>query len=1097
MPHARRPLALLLALTLTLCALAGPVPARAQSDAGEIDLVVVDAAAKPLANARTFLLGAQSANALTTASGKIQFTDVPVGIYRVRVTLRGYDGATTREFDVLPDRAVHVRVELTKRAATAQSPEGAPAAAGSQSGGENLKTIAVVVSRPKVSITTTSIDDDSPTRRLSSSLTDALDKLAGVSVTTDATDPTSAVQVSLHNQDESQTALTLDGIPLSAPGAAGNLRAVGSDLFSGSQVSFAPSAGGLAGGVNFSTLQPTQALQLRASGATGTYDRANYLFALTGSADRLGFVLEHTWRGGNSPLTFQTYEDQSGLTYAHEGESTSLSDLIKLRYSVNDERTSISATALDTNRNAYAICAQDVTILPCGIGPDNRTYGRYAMGYATVQSLVGNVQLNVSGYTNSSTTTTDDTNRYFLLPSSFGSGGTSGGGPAVPTLDPLLTNGDASTHGVAYSASIAQGHHTLSFVGNTYAAQNSSTPLIGSKYEQAYTNAASSSRYQFNDAIKSNDKLTITPTLSFADTTGVGGSILGGIGATWSPRASDAFSASANFGSSQPNLSATRTFSDPSNGRYNCQAQTAVVSGPGDTGDGQSQSAASFNLAWSHQFGAGSQLSVSAFSQMQSGQLIGAQIEEPASYYTAAGPGYLDAVYAAYRTPGVCGALAPAPTVYAQESVGGTRRLYQGVDLTGRFAVSRYVMLLPTYSINSAVLLAAGPRLQDGPSTTIVGAQLPNRPMHRGGLTVDALLPRSGVELLANGQYTGSNNQQNLGPYVNVSFGVSHKFGPGQLTLFENNAFNTYAGEFATDQYALPLPLSNGGSFETAATPLTPRTINLSYTMAVGGPAPGPAFGRFARGSQVAAAQAAPSPGPSATPRGGFARFTSNPPPPGVDPLSEATARESCPADAQASAKPVYDGLHAYVAAYESGAKLPDVPSLKITPHKTTVAGVAGYYLELRPDLPRPPGAGAPPPGMGPPPGMAAPGMGPGGGGPPGGGPPGGDVVARSSPETDRTPQEEAARRAFASSPAVKQFRAFVGCAYITLLSQSDAQARGVALQGGGRFGLIYLPGAGIAFVRPPELPQGGGSVRSVTSPSPIVSPAPTPSARP
>jgi hypothetical protein len=128
---------------------------------------------------------------------------------------------------------------------------------------------------------------------------------------------------------------------------------------------------------------------------------------------------------------------------------------------------------------------------------------------------------------------------------------------------------------------------------------------------------------------------------------------------------------------------------------------------------------------------------------------------------------------------------------------------------------------------------------------------------------------------------------------------------------------------------------------------------------------------------------------------------------------------------------------------------------------------------------------------------MAAPGMGPGGGGPPGGGPPGGDVVARSSPETDRTPQEEAARRAFASSPAVKQFRAFVGCAYITLLSQSDAQARGVALQGGGRFGLIYLPGAGIAFVRPPELPQGGGSVRSVTSPSPIVSPAPTPSARP
>jgi hypothetical protein len=90
--------------------------ASAQSSAGEIDLTVVDAADdKPLGNVRTFLLGAQTANALTTASGAITFTDVPVGIYRIRVQLRGYDGAGTREFDVLPDRAVHVRVRLTRR----------------------------------------------------------------------------------------------------------------------------------------------------------------------------------------------------------------------------------------------------------------------------------------------------------------------------------------------------------------------------------------------------------------------------------------------------------------------------------------------------------------------------------------------------------------------------------------------------------------------------------------------------------------------------------------------------------------------------------------------------------------------------------------------------------------------------------------------------------------------------------------------------------------------------------------------------------------------------------------------------------------------
>jgi hypothetical protein len=252
----RRLLAAVLALLVVSAAAVNRV--WAQSDEGEIDLVVVDAANDaPLSNVRTFLFGAQTANALTNASGTIKFTDVPVGIYRIRVTLRGYDAASTREFDVLPDRAVHVRFQLTKHApqtagAAAPASQPAPGASPSSEGSSNLRVIATVTARAKVSITTTDLNADSPIRRLSDSLTDALDKLAGVSVTTDATDPTSAIQISLHNQDESQTALTLDGIPLSAPGAAGNLRAIGTDLFSGSQVNFAPTASGLAGGVNFS-----------------------------------------------------------------------------------------------------------------------------------------------------------------------------------------------------------------------------------------------------------------------------------------------------------------------------------------------------------------------------------------------------------------------------------------------------------------------------------------------------------------------------------------------------------------------------------------------------------------------------------------------------------------------------------------------------------------------------------------------------------------------------------------------------------------------------------------------------------------------------
>jgi len=1099
-----RGLAPLIALVFLLASTSASL---AQSSTGEIQLTVNDAANdKPLENVRTFLLGAQTANALTNASGAITFTDVPIGIYRVRVQLRGYDAASTREFDVLPDRAVHVKIRLSQRVAGAASGANGTTASGSTSTADsNLKVIGTVEARAKISITTTDIGADSPIRRLSDSLTDALDKLAGVSVTTDATDPNSPVQISLNNQDESQTALTLDGIPLSAPGSAGNLRGIGTDLFSGSSVSFTPTAGGLAGGVNFSTLAPTQALQIRANGTTGTYDRSNYSFAATGSLDRVGFVVQHTDRWSNSPLTFRDYEDQSGLTYDHGGDSVSESDLVKLRYTLGDERTSITASALDTNRLAYQICAQDVTVLPCGSGPNNDNYGRYALAYASIQSLVGNVQTNVSAYANSGTSYTNDLNRY-VLALDPGAPDPTNPNDYAPTLDPSASYGDTLTRGVAYSSSLAQGNHTFSFSGSTYSAVNTSTPTAGSQYVTAYTNAASSTRYQFSDAIKSNDQLTLAPSLSFADTTGVGGSFLGGMSATWRPKLRDTYALSVNVGSSQPNLSAEQSFSDPVSARFNCGAQTAVVSGPGDTGKGSPQSATAINATWAHQFNGGASVSVAAYSQVQSGQLIGALIDEPASYYAAAGAGYLSTLYAAYRSPTVCGPQAPTPTVYVQEQVAGTRRLYQGFNATGRFELSPYVALLPSYSLNLAVLEAASSRLDDGPSTTIVGAQLPNRPIHKGNLTLDGLLPRSGIELLANAQYVGANNQQNLGSYVNFSFGVSHRFGPGQLTLFENNAFNAYAGVFATDGYARALPLSGGGFYDTAATPLTPRTIFASYAVAIGGPAPGPSFRQFQRGSSRLAQAPAPEASPSAAPVR-FGRFQSNPPPPGTDPLSLATARETCDADAQTQAKPLYDGLRAYVAAYEKGAKPTDVAAVTIVPHKTAAGSSVAYFLEVRPHFARPPGGGpggggggesrrgegGPPGGFGggPPGGFGGgPGGGPEGGGGPGGGGPGGppvqsgEVTAQSAPEGNRSPEAEAARRSFQNSPEFKAYRSFIGCAYVTVLSQADATAKGIVLEGG-RPGLLYVPGIGLTFVQPRELPQGGGSLKAGASPSP------------
>ena len=1051
----------------------------AQSDAGEIAITVIDAATeKPISNARTILIGPQTASSLTTAAGKIDYTDVPTGIYRVRVVRSGYDSGVSKEFDVLNGRAVNVRVALSSR-----------------TGG--LKVIGSVTARSSVNVSTSDIAENSPVRRISNSLTDALDQIAGVSVTQDATDPNSAVTVSLSNHDESQTAISLDGIPLSAPGSSANLRAIGTDLFSGSSVSTSPQAGALGGGVNFRTLQPTQALQVRASGTTGTYDRSNYTLAATGSVGSLGVALQHTWRGSNSPLTFQDYRDQSGLTYPHEGESTSLGDFVKFRYRLGDERTTISGTALTNNLDAHAICARDVTVLPCGIGPDNQNFGRFGFAYGTVQSLVGTVATNFTAYESASHQTTDYENRYVLqaageLPS-FGPPGANVGGCAVAAdaydecLSPSLSTNDTLTRGLAYSASIAQGRHTIALGGNTSSSLNSSLPTAGSRFETSFTNAISSTSYTLSDSIKSSDRLTLQPRLSLVNTTTLGTSLLTGFGATWQPQTENSFTASINVGSSQPNINLNRSYSDPVGARFDCQAGTAIVSGPGDE-NGAGQSAVSLDAAWTHNFRSGATVTTDVFSQVQTGQIIGALIGEPAAYYPAA---YLTDLLGAYRAPSVCGSSAAAPSVFVQENIAGTRRIYRGINVSGRFPVGRNIVLLPNYSLNEAVLTAASGRLEDGPSTTIIGAQLPNRPLHRAGLTVDGYLPRSGIELLANARYTGAGNQQNLGPYVQVAAGISHQFGPGQVTLFENNLFDTYGGLFATDAGAVSLPLSNGDVFRTAATPLLPRTINLSYSVTLGGPRPGPAFASVAGAARTAAAAAAPSPEPTGSPGARGNRFVPVPPPPGTDPLALAISRTSCDAAAQTDGKPIFDAIRAYVAAYEAKTKPVDVPNVQIVAHVVTVDRTVPYYLELRPSFAGARGGQAQPAG-----GLGegrrfgnrsgageggAPGTSGGGPGGPGGlggsGPEGGPPPVIGNAATD-TPPTDAQRAAFRNDPAVRAYRGFTGCAYITVLSASDAKAKGIAPPSAGRPGLFYVPNVGFVFVRPPELPQGGGSLK-------------------
>ena len=1079
-----------------------PASAQSSSDTGIIQITVKDAAAQQaLQDARVFLIGPTVASALTTKSGIVKYTDVPSGIYRVRVSKSGFTGVTSAAFEVLGNKQVAVDVDLgTQKPAAPQTTTSNSADTG------GLKIIGSV--RARVSVTTTDVDENSAVRRISDSLTDALSTIGGVDVTQDSNDPNAPQTISLRGHDESQTAVTLDGIPLGAPGAATNLRSINTDLFSGAGVSFGAQAGALGGAVNFRTLQPTQTWQTKVASSYGTFDKYNYQIGETGSIGKLGIALLHTKRAGNSPLTFQDYTDQSGLDYAHGGESANIGDFLKLRYGLTD-RTTLMFTALQNNQASSALCTQFVTPLPCGIGPDNGNSGKFKFAYGTVQSLIGDTAITLTAYVNNNTSLTSDLNRIIFntcppqtivppLPCTVG-----------PSPSPFSSMNGSLARGIAGSATLTRDKHTFTLSGSTYAGVTTFTPLVltGSaiRFVQPSTFGTASRQVQFADQFKVNDKLTLGPNVSYAGTTGSGSSLLGGFSASWRPTNNDSYNASVSIGSSQAANGLVRSFSDPNSARVNCFANTAQVSGPGDQPG--HQSAISYDAGWTHSWRTG-QLTLNAYRQSQAGQLVNAQVTADS---LGLPPGYEPLVNGYFSN--VCGTSA-VPNIYVSQQIGGTTRVYQGFTATGRFGFGKNVVVIPSYSTASSMITAADPRFLGFNSTLILDSQIPGRPLHTGNLTIDALQPWSGIEFLANARYVGPNNNQRLAPFTLVNVGLSHALGIGRITLFASNLFNTESGYFSTLQYAQPIPLSGGGTLLQAANPNAPRQYTVTYSFNTGA-RPGAGFSRgsgSARGGQTAGAA-----GTQNQQRGGlgFGRLNFLPPPAGVDPLSIAASRTECTADLKPEAQKVLAELGVAATAYAAGQPLPAVTGLTVTPHGDPKGA---WYLGLGASIPqavldklratRQATDAANPAG----PRRQ--------GGEPGG-PPGGfqdRVTAASSDSQQR-------QGPFTAPPeltaALLPLRAVASCAYGTVMTTSEAKAKGFDVQpgvqvaaspapsaapaagapapagspapgaspgpngqrrGGGGFGggsaFYYTPAIGLFVVRPPDLGTGGGSVK-------------------
>ena len=266
--------------------------------------------------------------------------------------------------------------------------------------------------------------------------------------------------------------------------------------------------------------------------------------------------------------------------------------------------------------------------------------------------------------------------------------------------------------------------------------------------------------------------------------------------------------------------------------------------------------------------------------------------------------------------------------------------------------------MMPSYSTNSAVYTSTDPLFAGLGSTLVLNSQLYGRPLHKGNLTFDAFNPPSGIELLANAQYVGVNNQQHIAPYVNVSFGITHPFGIGMLTLFETNAFNTETGLFSTITGAYPQPLTGGGFLLVPSNPLPPRTIQLSYTFNTGAKKGAGARAcrvpRRARGGQTAARRRKPdaTPAPSGIRALGFGEMHFVAPPDAASTLRLATSRAECtPESARRSRTPrSRNSAPLPPRMPPERRRCPPVTGVSVTPHGDPKGA---WYFALGPNIPR------------------------------------------------------------------------------------------------------------------------------------------------
>jgi len=905
----------------------------AQSDTGEIDIVVTDAVTKhPLELARVLLDGPVLASELTGKNGKVTFTDVPDGIYRARIVKSGYTSLTSTSFEVLDGRVVTVSFSLAM-----------------ETGG--LKVIGEVTAKASVAISSSSIDQNSPQRRLSTDLADAMNKLSGVTVSTTSDDSDATQTVSLEGHDASQTQLTLDGIPLNAPGSTGNLGSFATDLFSGASVHMGPSLGGLGGSVNFSTLQPTLSWITQLSMSTGSNGRYNYSIAETGSEGKFGVAVQTIDRLYPSLVDGERYLDASGLDYVHDGDSTISGNIINARYEFGDTNT-LSAMFMNSTRDTNVVCLRyngdPATTLPCGYGPGNYDDSNVQMYSLSDTALLGATQVQASIYSLGFSSLYNELERYVN---------------GLPSPNGYST--DTRSNGYTINATLpAEQRHTISFQAYGSQSQFGTTPLV--PQAALYYNGQNTTDYnvvQATDTIHSSDKLTLLGSAGLSDATGNAGiSELASVGGTWRPTSRDTYSASFALSGAAATQGRSQILSDPASLRFDCAGKVAYGSAPGQ--EPSNSSSNSLRVGYSHQLHGGN-VSLTLYRQVQNGVLLPVYVNGTIiNQLGELPPGYFEQVAALYNSPAGCNAPVGTPffpqQLYFTTPVSGVRRVYQGAELTGYVTFGNLVVQ-PYYNLTSAQADSTTYIFDNPWSITIPNQQLPNVPLEKAGIVLDYKAPGSILEWLADAQHVGTNNPNNLPAYTTYDAGVTAQLTRGTLTLAATNITNTYSGIFSSPQNAVSFTTEGGYVIPNIARPLMPRTYSVTYSVRLGSGASsqtGTAFRPRTSGGGPGGPGGGPGlfggppGGPGAAPGGNGRSFQSLfaplPQTPPADPFVVGANAAACTSENAPRARRLATELKAYVAQIEAERTAAGYPATMPAPALTdatiTYHGLGATY---------------------------------------------------------------------------------------------------------------------------------------------------------